>query len=1043
MELYLHELASLAWLQFLQVTVLVAMVGLLVRFGCRSRPHLAYVLWILVLLKCLTPPIWSSPAGIFSWAQFHTLQSEGGLHTAVADASMTVPGPRQIASEIPENLNRFSVNDPTTTSKTPISTIRNPSTSERTGIPWMIVFTSVWFGGTLGLLGIVSWKWLGYCRALRYSAVPVGAAIESMSAQIAQRLGLRRKIPIIVTQKRLGPAVFGLMRPVVVLPQAVVSGKTPQQIEPILAHELVHIRRGDNLWGFLQMAVEILWWFHPLIWWANRQTCLQRERCCDEEVVATLRCKPAIYAHCLLDVLEAERNWGTVPIFVSTKMGLSPLGYPGFWSAKITAKRLEDIMIRASSFHEKTPRWCWAVLIVAALLVLPGRAIVLGGDQNSSDQPQNTAEKTMAKTNQLSKAETIITGQVVDPAGKPLPGVQVAVVGRSRGPKGGGDPETLGITKSDAKGRFNMAIPRISSAGFYSVHALAVAENYGLGWQSIGLDVEQPEVKIQLPKEQTIRGQVVDSKGQPAADAKVHVTWIGYLVRGNVTGIQFWKPPKQMPFWPGPVTTDQNGRFTLRGVNCDQGVKVQILDDRFARDWIEIKPSAESPDAVTLSPPPAQIIAGEVICQDTNRPMPNARIDIGADAAGQGNCILNMSGQADQSGHFRLVPFSGKVFSVTAHPPEGKPYLTVEKKYKLTLPLDSKEKPISFIYDDAIAVPMGINAPYAQIVLPRGVLLHGKVIEADSGKAVAGAGIQYEGRSRNPYMKEGIKSGWQVGVISDASGAFKIVVPPGNTMLFISGPNNDYIQQEMGGMEIYQGKPGGQRNYAAAFMPLDLKPESEPLELSVHIRRGVTVRGQIVGPEDQSVGEVQMLSRIFMFANEHTFRGSEVRTKQGQFEIHGLDPEKSVPVYFLDAKNKLGAAVDISGKSAEKGPLVVRLNPCGTAMARFVDPDGKPLVKYEPNFQIVVTPGPFKDDKRGEKELAADEDFVCNFDRLNYWDPRCVTDAQGRCTFPSLIPGATYRILLYRDSGDWGEKDFTVKPGETLDLGDIVVKDNE
>ena len=57
MDLHLNEPGSLAWLQFLQVTVLIAVVGLLAGLFCRRRPHLAYVLWILVLLKCLTPPL--------------------------------------------------------------------------------------------------------------------------------------------------------------------------------------------------------------------------------------------------------------------------------------------------------------------------------------------------------------------------------------------------------------------------------------------------------------------------------------------------------------------------------------------------------------------------------------------------------------------------------------------------------------------------------------------------------------------------------------------------------------------------------------------------------------------------------------------------------------------------------------------------------------------------------------------------------------------------------------------------------------------------
>jgi hypothetical protein len=73
-------------------------------------------------------------------------------------------------------------------------------------------------------------------------------------------------------------------------------------------------------------------------------------------------------------------------------------------------------------------------------------------------------------------------------------------------------------------------------------------------------------------------------------------------------------------------------------------------------------------------------------------------------------------------------------------------------------------------------------------------------------------------------------------------------------------------------------------------------------------------------------------------------------------------------------------------------------------------------------------------------ELTSDQDFVSNFDREHYWN-KPLTDEQGRCTFPALIPGATYRLFAYDKSGNLFDKDFSVKSGETLDLGDIVKKD--
>ena len=62
------EPAAIVWAQVWQVTLVALVLGLAARFGCRRRPHLAYLLWMLVVLKALTPPLVASPTGLFSWA---------------------------------------------------------------------------------------------------------------------------------------------------------------------------------------------------------------------------------------------------------------------------------------------------------------------------------------------------------------------------------------------------------------------------------------------------------------------------------------------------------------------------------------------------------------------------------------------------------------------------------------------------------------------------------------------------------------------------------------------------------------------------------------------------------------------------------------------------------------------------------------------------------------------------------------------------------------------------------------------------------------
>src|SRR5580658_915549 len=82
-----------AWMQLWQVTALILAVWLVVRVTCRRRPHLAHLLWVLVILKCLTPPFWSSPTGVFSWIQ-HSIAS-------VAADDRFLPAQVIAAEEIP------------------------------------------------------------------------------------------------------------------------------------------------------------------------------------------------------------------------------------------------------------------------------------------------------------------------------------------------------------------------------------------------------------------------------------------------------------------------------------------------------------------------------------------------------------------------------------------------------------------------------------------------------------------------------------------------------------------------------------------------------------------------------------------------------------------------------------------------------------------------------------------------------------------------------------------------------------------------------
>jgi bla regulator protein blaR1 len=88
------------------------------------------------------------------------------------------------------------------------------------------------------------------------------------------------------TRSRLEPGVFGIFRPVLILPEGIADHLTTAQFEAVLAHELCHARRRDNLAAALHMVVEALFWFHPLVWWIRYRLVEERERACDEAVLS-------------------------------------------------------------------------------------------------------------------------------------------------------------------------------------------------------------------------------------------------------------------------------------------------------------------------------------------------------------------------------------------------------------------------------------------------------------------------------------------------------------------------------------------------------------------------------------------------------------------------------------------------------------------------------------------------------------------------------------------------------------------------------------
>jgi protocatechuate 3,4-dioxygenase beta subunit len=680
-------------------------------------------------------------------------------------------------------------------------------------------------------------------------------------------------------------------------------------------------------------------------------------------------------------------------------------------------------------------------LLVAATLIATGVGLFARkGPAPAAAEPVAVAalpapESRAAEPAVPDETETIVTGRIIGADGKAASGAPVVILGVPLRRYRSGDqsgPRSLAEGKADATGRFRLSVSRTSSAQYQDVYVIATADRHAPAWRRLNPDVRSSEALLTLPAEQLIRGTLFDLQGLPAAEVKVTPSSVGGMVNGQPDGVSLSALPKRAP-WPEPVTTDDKGRFVIRGCNRDRGVDLTVKDDRFAAQkfraetpgkprqghktfgydiggYLQIEQSADDekgqPEELKLSLAPAKVVEGRVVFADTGKPAARAMVS---------------GTMTDEDGRF-LLRFAGRdAATLEVYAPEGEPYLSIHHR---------------------VQWPKGAVRQEVKIALPRGVLVRGQVTEAGSGKPVAGAGVQFWPQGKDaPDLRNNVLTGWYYSEVTRPDGTFRMAVSPGPGHLLIQGPTADYVHEEIGHEVLSTGRPGGSRTYPDAIVKLDLPAKVEPKDVAVTLRRGATVRGRLLGPDGKPVARALMMHRLHVSRALAWQFPEEVR--DGVFEVHGLDPEKAIPVYFLDAEHQCGAVVELSGKQAGE-TVTVKLAPCGKATARYIDGKGQPIADHRPAPNMVITPGASWDYGAALAKglLLADTASLTNLDRHNYWDG-VKTDAKGRVTFAALIPGATYRIERFEKDRWLPHKEFKAEEGKTIDLGDVVIDGRE
>ncbi|MCH8006541.1 MAG: M48 family metalloprotease [Planctomycetes bacterium] len=141
----------------------------------------------------------------------------------------------------------------------------------------------------------------------RHGTSPVPPHWQQTVARLCGQLVIARTVRIVESSLARVPTLIGYLQPVILLPTAVMTGLTSQQLRAVIAHELAHIRRHDYLVNLIQAFFESLLFYHPAVWWLSGRLRVEREYCCDD-IAVSVGGDRLCYAQALssLDVLRAQ-----------------------------------------------------------------------------------------------------------------------------------------------------------------------------------------------------------------------------------------------------------------------------------------------------------------------------------------------------------------------------------------------------------------------------------------------------------------------------------------------------------------------------------------------------------------------------------------------------------------------------------------------------------------------------------------------------------------------------------------------------------------
>jgi membrane fusion protein, multidrug efflux system len=331
-----------------------------------KNPPVAHMLWVLVLVKLVTPPVVNFD--LWKWAPApvqRKIESAPGVSSAVQQP--TVEGvqpsaslPAQIARDNAE-LNRAAGAGPSAAAEQGASRAIPTLLRATIAAAWSMILPiaiCIWIGGTCLVALLVAIRIVRFHRVIA-GTLPASQRLQSLADDLADRMGLRRPPNVRVVDSSVAPLLWCIgRRATVVLPRRLLDALDEHQTAMVLTHELAHLRRRDHWVRLIELVVSVLHWWNPLVWWVRRQLHAVEEQCCDAWVAWVYPNRSHDYAESLLKAADLSPHHASFLVLASP-----------FLHTYTLKERIEMVLKNAS--RRTASRRAALVLVLFAAVVIP------------------------------------------------------------------------------------------------------------------------------------------------------------------------------------------------------------------------------------------------------------------------------------------------------------------------------------------------------------------------------------------------------------------------------------------------------------------------------------------------------------------------------------------------------------------------------------------------------------------------------------------------------------------------------------------------